>query len=337
MDHHGPVLTVREEVSKPGEDGLALRAHPVSRYRNVVVSRRREVLELSRDQADRRAHRYDVQSLRRAHPLPGGGEPTVGAGVAVRFGPGARDEQQHGLRRGRAIPLEEAPPEPRHLGPPLRFEDHVVVRAGPGHRGPFVEERTEVVVRVTEHLREGGLRGQARLHEFPKAVRPRRGACLDERPSIRVDGMDRKVSGPTGGARGAGAQRLGDGRRSVERTEHRVEILASRRGEQPLGGIDEVHAQVDEKRHPMGERDARCPEHRVASVDLADVAQRRDERPAVRPQRSGIPEHEELGPHRGRGRGGLGRERRVHDGGAVPDGNGRAGGPHHLGGEDREV
>jgi hypothetical protein len=222
------------------------------------------------------------------------GEATMTARPAVRLGHRARNEKEHGLRGGRAIPLEEAIPESCHLGAAVGLEEDVVPFSGESDRGPLLERAAKFPVGVPKHLRDCRLAHEPGLHELPKATRTSGGAGLLHRPAAGLHRVDLKRAHRFRGARRARAQPFGERGNRSSGAEHGVQIEPFRRGEEDFCGIDEVDAEVGEERDAVGTCEARGPEERGRAEGVADLAEGAHEREAIRPEGTRVPEDNQL-------------------------------------------
>src|SRR5208283_92084 len=159
-------------MGEPGPDQDAFALLPVSRDGDVVVTGRRDILELARNETDRGADGDEMDPLERGEPLESAPEPTVAPGATVRLRLRAWDQQEDRFGGRRTISLEEAGPEPDHLGTSMGLEEDVVARTGERDRGPFLEETVKLPVGVAEHLGERRLGHETGFHQFSEAPGP---------------------------------------------------------------------------------------------------------------------------------------------------------------------
>ncbi len=256
-----------------------------------VLLGRRDVLELARNDADRRADRDHVDPGQVPKALQGGSEPSVRVGAAVGLGLRARDDKEDRLRGGRPVPLQEPRAEPDHLGPTMGLEHHVVVRARPGHRRPLLEEGRQVAVGIPEDLGDRRFGRKASLHQLPETPFPEGGSHLREGPPVRFPGVrgegTRSLAGP---AAVTGADPFDRRRRRIDPPQGRVQELATGRRKLPFGRVEEVEPEVGKEREPVGKGDAGGPENGTGAHLRPDRADRRDQWGTLVPERTGIPQ-----------------------------------------------
>jgi hypothetical protein len=185
-------------------------------------------------------------------------------------------------------------PETGHLGSSERLEEDVVLRSGPGHRAPLLEQGTEVVIRVTEHLGKRGLGREPRLGQLAQASEPDGRPGLGDRRAVGVCGVEREAVRSARAASGALAEAVGNRRAGREGAQRRVEEFTPSGGEKSLRRVEEVDPEVDEERDPMRERDPRSPQDRRSSQRLPELVEGGDERPTVGPQGMRVAEHDEV-------------------------------------------